>query len=587
MRALVSDIDYYDSEGLSHFFSRCLSKHRFNRRRYEFPMVFGSETEFGLTYGRVLDKGVADFFPIDSPEIVFLPIIKKVAEKTKAFARNPMSPWLRSGLNHLDRTSIDKITEAAISDDISCLPVKVKKTLKRTRLSARDFYLGETGIFLEEGSRLYIDGTHLESSISECREPSETVCHEKAMERIITGVLPELENVIGREIIILKDNTDRHGNSYGCHTNYLLKLEFFNQLYVKNEWSNAWLSFITSGIIITGSGKVGYECDGEPCDYQISQRADHFMNIFGGSTMHNRPLINFRDEPLADNEKYGRFHVILDDSNMAEWSIYLKIGTKALVLNMLQHQFFEGEKTVQYKKLFIDSPIESLKFISRDLTCKKKILLSDGNEKSALEIQEEWLSFVEDFYSSSDFYPSWIPDVIAKWKLTLQWIRDNDDNLDSVLDWRIKLSLIKGMKEKYAEKGITLDWQSGRIKNLDCLYHNLGPIGLYNRTLKAGHIKRIVTDEHIERAKTEPSENTRAWLRGRFIKHFLPHLVDASWELLAFHIKIGDFETLVSLEMDPLRSTRREVGELFAETDNYESFCMKFLSMYLSDRSLF
>ncbi|MBI2635500.1 MAG: proteasome accessory factor PafA2 family protein [Parcubacteria group bacterium] len=588
MQVLVSDIDYYDGYGdFSDLFYRCLPRRRFNRIRYELPMVFGSETEFGLTYSRVLDKEKAKFFPVDSPETVFLHIIKKVAEKTKAFARDPASPWLRNGLNHFDRISIGKITEAAISDDISCLPVKLKKAVERTGLSAKDFYLGETGIFLEEGSRLYIDGPHLESSISECREPGEVVCHEKAMENIITGVLPELENEIGREIVILKDNTDRHGNSYGCHTNYLLMLEFFNRLYVKNEWSDAWLSFITSGIIVTGSGKVGYECYSEPCDYQISQRADHFMRILGSGTMYFRPLINFRDEPLADRAKYGRFHVILDDSNMAEWSIYLKIGTKALVLNMLQHQFFEGGKTIKYKELFIDNPIESLKFISRDLTCKKKVLLADGSEKSALEIQEEWLSIVEDFYSGSDSYPFWISDVIAKWKLTLRWIRDDDDNLDSVLDWRIKLSLIKGIKEKYAKRGITLDWRDGRIKDLDCLYHSLGPKGLYNCALKAGHIERIVTDEQIEIAKTEPPENTRAWLRGRFIRHFLPHLVDASWELLSFYIKIGDFETLVSLKMDPLCSTRHKVGELFTETDSYESFCKRFLSMYLSGRSLF
>jgi len=560
----------------------------FYHQCHNLPMVFGSETEFGLTYGKLLDEKKAVYFHKDDPENVFFPIIKKVAEKTRAFARDPAMPWLREGLNHLGRAGIERLTQAAASDDISDVTDKVKEQLEKGRLSVRDFYLGETGIFLEDGSRLYVDGSHLESSISECREPYEVVCREKAMESTITGVLPEVEDGVGRKIIILKDNTDRHDNSYGCHTNYLLNQEFFKELYRRNKWSFAWLSFLVSGIIITGSGKVGYERDSEPCDYQISQRADHFREIYGSDTMFHRSLINFRDEPLADREKYGRFHVILDDSNMAEWPIYLKVGTKALVLNMLQHQFLEGWETPNYQGLFIASPIEALKFISRDLTCQKKILLADGNEKSALEIQEEWLGFVEAFYSRSCcFRVSWIPDVIAKWKATLQWIRDDDDKLDSVLDWRIKLSLIEGLKEKHAENGETLDWQNKRIKGLDELYHNLGPEGLYNRVLKAGQIERIVTDEKIEKAKTEPSEKTRAWLRGRFIKNFLPYLADVSWELVVFYLKIGDFETLVKLDLDPLHGTLYEVGKLFKETGDYEKFCKQFLSMYLGDRNLF
>ena len=243
----------------------------------DLPMVFGTETEFGFSYGRVLDAKKASFFHPEYPEIIFYLIIKSVIKKTGAFVRRPWIPWERSSLNHLRPSMIRGLTKAAISDDFSDSPIQIESKLRNV-ISAEDIYIGEVGVFLPNGSRLYIDGGHLEYSISECREPYEVVCQEKAMERILAEVVIELQEVCGRELYLFKNNTDFKGSSYGCHENFLLKKEFFRELYKKSKWRNAWLSFVTTGIIYTGAGKVSFEF-GDPCDYQISQRADHFSDF--------------------------------------------------------------------------------------------------------------------------------------------------------------------------------------------------------------------------------------------------------------------------------------------------------------------
>ncbi len=563
---------------------------------HEFPMVFGTETEFGFSYGKVLDEGKAALFNPDCPELIFYLIIKSVVKKTGAFVREPWIPWERLGLNHLGNAGVKVLVEAATSGVATHLVFGsdnltpfYKNLPFRNIISPRDIFVGEVGVFLPNGSRLYIDGSQLEYSVSEGREPYEVVCQEKAMERLLAEIVIELQEVCGRELYLFKNNTDYKGHSYGCHENYLLDREFFRRLYEDNQWRESWLSFVTTQIIYTGAGKVGSE-SGDPCDFQISQRADHFSEIVGSATMNDRPIINYRGEPLADGSKWGRFHVILDDSSMSEWSTFLKVGTKALVLNMLQSQYVDECDRLRrqmlvpvsdyYKDLFLSDPVHALRFISRDLTCKKPLTMNTKGF-SALEIQKKWLAVVKHFYSWG-YKEKWIFDVIEKWGQVLHWIEKNNPILDSMLDWRIKKRFIDSYTSKRLKAGSMTSIES--LQLIDINYSDITHRGYYNRL---PHINRLAADADIEKARMNASPKTRAWLRGEFIKRFPEHLDDVSWELLIFNLKIGDFAAKVRLEPDPMLSTKFLVGWMFDQSENYEEFCKRFLGSYLNHRELF
>lgn len=558
----------------------------------ELPMVFGTETEFGFSFGEVLNEATSRHFPENFLEKFFYLIIKAVAEKMGAFTRQPEDPWERGELNHLDASTLQKMTETIISgkpdDD---LPKQFLNSMS-FNASMKDIYFCEVGIFLPNGSRLYLDGPHLEYSISECRDPYEVVCQEKAMERILAEVILELQEVCGRKIFLFKNNTDFQGNSYACHSNYLLRPEFFNRLYKENIWSKAWLSFIATSIIYLGSGKVGYELEreNESCFYQISQRADHMFRIFGMDTMHDRPMINLRRESLADPHKWQRFHVILDDSNMSDWQIYLKLGTKALVLNMLQEQYFEtldwwkNDLIVDYAFLSLEDPVEAMKFVSRDLTCKKPLpTYFNASGRSALEIQKKWLDLVENFYSYGTQYGAlWIFEVIEKWRQVLKWLEDESPILDSVLDWRIKKRLIDSQVERRLAKGKLTSEENRR--SIDLHYHDITGRGLYNRLLEP---IKLAKEDDIAKAITDSSEGTRAWFRSQFIKRFPERLIDVSWELIVFSLGIDGFETRVRLDPDPLAGTKYKVGQIFEESKDYEEFCRRFMKEYLNRKESF
>lgn len=572
----------------------------------DLPMVFGSETEFGFAYGKVLNESLAYGFPAAYPERIFPLIIKMVANNTGAFVRDPESPWEREGLNHFETEEMKQIIKGAISSNIHYLPEKIKNEILRIGVSPEDFHLGQVGVFLPNGARLYIDGSHIESSTSECRDPWQVVCLEKAMERMIYEASLQAQEICGRQIFIFKNNTDGRGNSYGYHQNFSLSREFFEKLLDEDSfWGRAWLSFIVTDLIYTSGGKVGFEEGGKECDYQISQRADHIDVICGHDTMDRRPLINCRDEPLADRDKWSRLHVICGDSNMSEVATYLKVGAKALVLNMLQHQYFANEKPDEYLYLFFSDPVGSFKAVSRDLTCKEPLLFTALGKKSALEIQKKWSVILRNFYLHSyDYRGQWIIEVIEKKDDVLRWIEEDNPNLDSVLDWRIKKRMIYDLIRRYAEKGQAVAFGDKLVKAVDVTYHNIGPAGLYNKALKATElsdetdetdashrrlpkIKRLITNTDIENAKNNPPENTRAWLRGNFMKRWLPHLVDASWEFLTFRLKIGDFEKKWRLNMEPLCGTNDKLRGLFGETENYEKFCRELLSRYLNRKNDF
>src|SRR5664280_1389355 len=241
-----------------------------------------------------------------------------------------------------------------------------------------------SNVFLANGSRLYLDvGSHPEYATPECDDVRQLVTHDKAGERIVEGLVADAQQRIGDEgiageIYVFKNNTDSAGNSYGCHENYLVgRAGEFQRL------SDILIPFLVSRQIICGAGKITTTSRG--ATYCVSQRADHIWEGVSSATTRSRPIINTRDEPHADAEKYRRLHVIVGDSNMSEYATFLKVGTTSIMLRML-----EDPATV-LPDLTLENPIRAIREISHDITCRRTVRLANGREMSALDMQTEYL----------------------------------------------------------------------------------------------------------------------------------------------------------------------------------------------------
>src|SRR3982075_3439891 len=239
-----------------------------------------------------------------------------------------------------------------------------------------------SNVFLSNGSRLYLDvGSHPEYATAECDDLTQLVTHDKAGERILEDLLVDAERRladegIGGDIYLFKNNTDSAGNSYGCHENYLVaRAGEFSRI------ADVLLPFLVTRQLICGAGKVLQTPRGAV--YCLSQRAEHIWEGVSSATTRSRPIINTRDEPHADAERYRRLHVIVGDSNMSEVATYLKVGTTALVLDMIEDGFFDRDYSLQ-------SPVQAIRDISHDPTLRETIKLKDGRSISALDLQLEY-----------------------------------------------------------------------------------------------------------------------------------------------------------------------------------------------------
>jgi proteasome accessory factor A len=398
---------------------------------------------------------------------------------------------------------------------------------------------------LSNGGRLYVDGAHPEYSTPEVTNARDLVIFEKAGERIFdqcraaaNGKLPPPQ-----QLLIYKNNSDGKGNSYGYHENYLMARSVpFDRLV------EGLTPFLVSRIVISGAGKVGAENGTEPCDYQISQRADFFETLIGLDTMAKRPIINTRDEPHADEEKYRRLHVIVGDSNMSELTTYLKVGTTAIVLAMVEDGFIR-------KDLALEDPVRAIKEISHDTTCRRKVRLKRGKEFSAIELQREYLELALEYYATAEASPQ-VSDLLERWQAVLDRLSEDPMLCARELDWVIKKELIHSYM---ARKGIGFDDQ--RISMLDLQYHDIRQDrGLYYTLIRQGHVDRLVTDEIIEQAVTTPPQTTRAKIRSDFIK--FANERNKSYDVGWSYLKLNDRYQRTILCKDPFRPTDPRVEEM-------------------------
>jgi proteasome accessory factor A len=407
-----------------------------------------------------------------------------------------------------------------------------------------------SNVFLKNGARLYLDvGSHPEYATPECDSIVDLVTHDKAGERILEGLLVDAERRLREEgiagdIYLFKNNTDSAGNSYGCHENYLVgRHGEFTRL------ADVLIPFLVSRQIICGAGKVLQTPRGAV--FCVSQRAEHIWEGVSSATTRSRPIINTRDEPHADAERFRRLHVIVGDSNMSETTTLLKVGASDLVLRMI-------EAGVVMRDLTLENPIRAIREISHDMTGQKKVKLANGREASALEIQREYFDKATDFVSRRGGDET-VKRVLELWGRTLDAIQTGDLSLiDREIDWVIKHQLVERYRAKH-----DLALSSPRIAQIDLAYHDVNRNrGLYYLMERKGMVERATTDLRVFEAKSVPPQTTRARLRGEFIAKAQEKRRDFTVDWV--HLKLNDQAQRTVLCKDPFRSVDDRVEKLIA-----------------------
>ena len=384
---------------------------------------------------------------------------------------------------------------------------------------------------LANGARFYNDHGHPEYSTPECSDLRSLVAHDKAGELITLDCAKIYAQKIGKNVEIWKNNTDFHGASYGSHESYLVRRNVEWDSFVRNL-----APFLATRILFCGAGKVGCEERGVECDFQISQRADFFSVLQSVDTLHNRPLVNTRDEPHGDAHRFRRLHVIAGDANMSEWAIAMKAGTTNLVAALIESGW--------NCPISLRDPVKAIKTVSRDQSFKW-ILDSTSGTIGAVDVQRAFLqgALQLDLPGSE-----W---VLAEWENALDALERDPMELFDRADWVAKKSLL----DQFAEAE-DLNWKRDQLslQSLDLAYSNVDPqVGLYAALVESDAMQRLVSDEEIELARTNAPQNTRASLRGALVGKFASEIRALSWGAVEtqdgtrFSLpETGDFAVLTS-----------------------------------------
>ncbi|MGD0853676.1 MAG: Pup--protein ligase [Acidimicrobiales bacterium] len=412
-----------------------------------------------------------------------------------------------------------------------------------------------SNVFLENGSRLYLDvGSHPEYATAECDTLVDAVAQDKAGESILRELVEYAQGQLSDEgirgdIYLFKNNTDSTGNSYGCHENYCIeRIDDLTRL------EQVFIPYLISRQIFTGAGKVVTNAKGTA--YSMSQRAEHIWEAISSATTRSRPIINTRDEPHADPEKYRRLHVIVGDSNMSEFATYLKLGTAAVVLAMIE------DRNTVLRDYNMASPINALRDISYDLWSKEPVKLTNGRDLTALEIQDDLCERAEQFLQGHPL-PADQVHAVTLWREVIEQYRNDPMGLADRVDWIAKLQIIERERER---SGVELS--DPKIALIDLLYHDTSfERGLYYRRQARGHLQRIVTDEEIATATHTPPPTTRAHMRGTFIKAAKEWRRDYTVDWV--HLKLNDEMQRTVLLKDPFKSTDERFQKLLLSLERH------------------
>ena len=415
---------------------------------------------------------------------------------------------------------------------------------------------GLANLILTNGARFYVDHAHPEYSTPEVTNPRDAVLWDRAgmviMQQAATaasaqpGALP---------IQLYKNNTDNKGSSYGCHENYLMQRRTPFAEIVRTL-----TPFFITRQIMSGSGRVGLGQEGRKHGYQLSQRADFFEVEVGLETTLKRPIINTRDEPHADPELHRRLHVIVGDANLSEFATFLKMGTTALVLTLI-------EDGIVLPDITPEKPVAAMHAVSHDVSLSKPFSLQSGRRVTALQLQ--WEFFEASAKHCQDKFGSAMDEqtreVLDSWETLLNDLERDPFSAADRVDWVAKLSLMEGYRRRD-----NLDWNSPRLQLVDLQYSDIRPNrGLAQLLEDRGSLRRLTTAIEVEHAVSSPPEDTRAYFRGECMRRFTDSIAAASWDSVIFDVTGQDSLKRVPT-LDPLKGTRAHVGHLFDEAQTAE-----------------
>ena len=411
---------------------------------------------------------------------------------------------------------------------------------------------------LTNGARYYVDHAHPEYSTPECADVYDVIRYDKAGELILAESIAAAGRALppGQSLVVLKNNSDGKGNSYGTHENYLMDRAIPFARIVSHV-----MPHFVSRQIYTGAGKVGCEAtsgSSQDIHFQITQRADFFEEEVGLETTLKRPIVNTRDEPHCDAHKYRRLHVIVGDANMSEVANFLKIGTTAVVLAMIEDDWFARAN----RDFTLQSPVAAMRKVSYDLALGTALELADGRSMTALEMQWEHLDlakkYAEDCGLEAVGGADIGKDILHRWEQVLTALEADPSSLSDQLDWVAKYRVIDGYRQRHG-----LDWKDHRLAAMDLQYHDVNP----DRSLFARlGVERILDPEAVREAVTEPPETTRAYFRGKCLQRWSGQIAAANWDSLVFDLG-GDPLRRVPM-MEPLRGTKTHVDELLSSVSS-------------------
>jgi proteasome accessory factor A len=412
--------------------------------------------------------------------------------------------------------------------------------------------LGAANVILTNGARLYVDHAHPEYSAPEVTNARDAVIWDKAGERVMEEAALKAATVPGQpRLQLYKNNVDGKGASYGTHENYLMarSTPFTSVI-------SGLTPFFVSRQVIVGAGRVGIGATGDKPGFQLSQRADYIEVEVGLETTLKRGIINTRDEPHADADKYRRLHVIIGDANLAETSTYLKVGTTALILDMIE----SGQR---FDQLRLADPVRAVHAISHDPTLKTTVELANGRKFTGLDIQFAYHEQVSRFVEREGTERV-SRDVLRVWGQVLDDLATDPAKCADRLDWPAKLRLLEGYRARDS-----LQWGSPRLQLVDLQYADVRlDKGLYNRLVARGSMKRLVSEEEVREAISAPPEDTRAYFRGRCLERYPTAIAAASWDSVIFDLGRESLVRIPTLE--PLRGTKQHVGALLEAANTAE-----------------
>jgi len=411
--------------------------------------------------------------------------------------------------------------------------------------------IGAANMILTNGARLYVDHAHPEYSAPEVTDPFDAVVWDKAGERVMEAAARYVGSVPGApKLQLYKNNIDGKGASYGTHENYLVDRQTpFNDLIV------GLTPFFTTRQVFCGSGRVGIGQSGDEAGFQLSQRADYIEVEVGLETTLKRGIINTRDEPHADPDRYRRLHVIIGDANLAETATYLKVGTTALVLDLV-------EAGVDLSDLELARPVTAVHTISHDPTLTAVVALADGRELTGLALQRIYHERCANFVAAHHPEDTRAQHVLDTWIDILDKLERDPSECADLLDWPAKLRLLEGFRNREG-----LSWSAPRLQLVDLQYSDVRlDKGLYNRLVARGSMQRMTTEQQVLDAVTTPPDDTRAYFRGECLRRFGADIAAASWDSVIFDL---GGESLVRIPtLEPLRGSRAHVGALLDSVDS-------------------